>query len=401
MVKRGKKIAEQTPDQCSFQEFLQRDEERWELGRLGFWKDVQGEVASFSELPEFSRREEESFAAWKERILSSFYALRGFAEFYRGVLLDRRFVYVLKKRTLRYLEGLWKANPRTELDGFLTNENETLSYTLSSEHFDELFVRYFCEEAEMPAPKHLQLQIQRLADAEFPLVEDEVMRRLRANDRHCWAIFYRHLKPYVIGFTARVSEVYLREDAEEIWNEVCYAINGSLIGGRLDETSGAKDLISFAVGMIRNKCRELRRVRSKRKPVDLDSVSYCLTEEEIQNPFDKETAIPELFPSQDTPIAHYVDVLDKDSVRTTLVLALYNPTHPLHDRLIKGMEEEVSLLLAHYTEGRSYEELVVMKYGQVPDDEMVRLAARLRQVIKRLKNKLIQRYAQLINAEVV
>ena len=65
------------------------------------------------------------------------------------------------------------------------------------------------------------------------------------------------------------------------------------------------------------------------------------------------------------------------------------------------MEEEVSLLLAHYTEGRSYEELVVMKYGQVPDDEMVRLAARLRQVIKRLKNKLIQRYAQLINAEVV
>ncbi len=401
MVKRVSKISDPSPDLCSFMEFLQRDEERWELARLGFWTDVQEAALRFSAEKEFSRREGESFAAWKERSLAAFYRQHGFSSFYQKVLSDRRFAYVVKKRTLHYLHGLWKSTPRTELDGYLANENESISYTLSPDHFDRLFAHYFLAYAGMEAPMGLQQQVQHLAAKEFPLMEAEVMRRLRANDQHCWTIFYRHLKPYVIGFTAKVSDTYLREEAEEMWNEVCYAINGALIGGRLDHQAGAKDLISFAVGMIRNKCKELRRVRGKRKAVDLDSVSYGLTEEEVHNPFDRETAIPEFFPSQDTPVRHYVDVLDKDSVRTTLVLALYNPTHPLHEPLVKGLEEDVALLLAHYTEGRSYEELVEMRHGPVPADEMVRLAARMRQVIRRLKTKLIQRYAQLINLEEV
>lgn len=381
-------------------EFLRKDEEHWELSRLGFWKNPESEVAALC-ADEYRRRETEDFAAWKQRVLSTYYRRRSFASFYRNSLLDRRFVFVLKRRMQHGLHTLFARSPRTELDNYLTNQDETISYTLSPIHFDELFLHHFLEQEDPQAPLALQHHLEAVIAEAFPLQEPQVMGRLRENDAHMWSIFYRHLKPYVIGLVRRIKGAFVAEDAEEIWNEVCCVINGALIQGRLGADAGARDLISYAVGIIRNKCKELVRLRSRNKGVDVEAVAYRLTDEQVQNVFDREAAIPENFPSHQTPVLHYVDVFDQDSVRTTMILALYNPTHPLHGALVEGLEEEVAALLDHYAEGLSYEELVLKYTGQVPEDEMVRQAARYRQMVKRVKNKLIQRYAKLINAKAV
>ena len=386
-------------EKASFLEFLRKDDEHWELTRLGFWKNPEQEARSWNEAGA-ARLSDESFVAWKYRVLRAYYQERNYSKFYRNSLLDRRFVFLVKRRLTLLLQRIFSDQERTQLDQYLANTDESLSYVVSAHHFDHLFLQYFLQEVDWVAPFEVQLQLEKLTDAEFPLSETEVMQRLRANDTHCWSIFYRHLKPYVIGLVRQIGGSFQMEDADEIWNEVCFVVNGALINGRLDEATGAKDLISYAVGVIRNKCRELCRIRSRQKRVDVESITYRLADDTESNLFDDESCIPANFPSHDTPVAHYVDAFDPDSVRATMILALYNQTHPLHEALVKGLEDEVAVLLEHYTEDMSYEALVQKYEGPVSKEEMIRLAARYRQMVKRVKNKLIQRYAGLIKARV-
>lgn len=379
-------------------EFLTKDDEHLGLARLGFWQDPEKEADRMLALGG-GRLDGESFADWKTRVMDIYYRKRDFSGFFSRHLADRRLISALCRMLRNRLAGLSGRN-RPQLDEYLANEGDTIAYALSAEHFDRLLARYFGMPGEFPSPAEVRRNLSRIAEEEFPLDEAFVMDRLRKNEAFYWEIFYRHLRPYVQGFVRQIGGSFQKEDADEIWNEACYTINGALIGGRLDASAGARDLISYAVGMIKNKCREMRRLRFRNRNSPLENVEYRLTDDNEQNPFDTESAIPAFFPSQDTPLSHYVDVQDPGQLRTLMVIALYNPTHPLHASLVRGIEDEVQALTDHYVEKLSYEEIVARRYGPVTGDELVRKAARVRQEVRRVKHKIVQRYEKLINATV-
>lgn len=379
-------------------EFLTKDEEHLGLARLGFWQDPEQEADRIL-AQGGGRRDGEPFAEWKARVTEAYYRKRDFSGFFVRHRSDRRLVSSLCRMLRNRLAGL-SAQDRPRLDEYLANDGDTIAYALSAAHFDELYARYFGMPGDFASPLEVRRNLSGIAEKEFPLEEAYVMDRFRRNDPFYWEIFYRHLRPYVVGFVRQIGGSFQKEDADEIWNEACCTINGALIGGRLDATAGARDLISYAVGMIKNKCREMRRLRFRNRNSPLENVEYRLTDESERNPFDTESAIPAFFPSQDTPLSHYVDVQDPDQLRTLMVIALYNPAHPLHAFLVRGIEDEVQALTDHYVEKLSYEEIVVRRYGPVTGEDLVRKAARVRQEVRRVKHKIVQRYEKLINATV-
>jgi hypothetical protein len=81
-----------------------------------------------------------------------------------------------------------------------------------------------------------------------------------------------------------------------------------------------------------------------------------------------------------------------------MVLALYNENHPLHHELIDGYEETVKMLFEHYIDGISYDDIIIKRMGSLPEKEMIKNVARIRQEVKRVKEKLTKRFIKIIKA---
>lgn len=79
-----------------------------------------------------------------------------------------------------------------------------------------------------------------------------------------------------------------------------------------------------------------------------------------------------------------------------MVVVLYNEDHPWHARLVEGMEDRVQRLFEHYIDGLSYEDIVRRHYGELPPSEGAKAAAKVRQEIKRLKDRLIERFDKIV-----
>ena len=82
-----------------------------------------------------------------------------------------------------------------------------------------------------------------------------------------------------------------------------------------------------------------------------------------------------------------------------MVLALYNENHPLHQELVQGYEETVKMLFEHYIDGISYDDIVIKRMGNMPEKEMIKNVARIRQEVKRVKEKLIKRFIKIHQCE--
>lgn len=382
-------------DKKAIKEFLTKDNERFSLIRMGFFTNIDEEVEFICQRCE--TRSDESFGDWKKRILTTFYTDKHFSSFCCGHINDWFFEKAVKSLLQADLHEIFLKSEKTQTDIFLAPEKDTLSYALSPEVFEALYGSNFTPSVSLPSTLELDSFCRELLKKTFPLEESYVVNALEGNSNFYWGKVYSRLLPMASGYSYHISGHYSSDCVHDIWSDTCCTLNAAVVGQKLKRPTLAKDIISYAVGIIKNKNRELLRSNSKMPKTSIDSVSYKLTDEEDDHYFNNLETIPSNFPSQDEKISTYIDVRDPEAVRNYMVVVLYNNEHPLHKKLVEGYEDKVKLLFEHYIDDLSYEDMVTKHYGKVSEEDVVRIAARIRQDVKRVKERLIKRFDLIVN----
>jgi hypothetical protein len=377
-------------------EFLTKDNERFKFVSLGLFVSIEDELKRICLNPEYEPSVNESFDDWKNRILNKFYTDKKFSTFFKNNLGNEYLEKGTKSLISARLREAFEHSPREEVDKYLAENKDTVSYALSPDIFESIYEKQICCSPVVSTLSDLQNLCKAVVKDNFPSKEPYIISRLKDNDNFYWSKVYKRLHPLTAGFTYQISGTSFIDIISDIWSDTCCTLNVAVVENRLQQPVCARDIISYAVGIIKNKNKELLRGRKKLPKIDIDTVTYKLTEEDNHSFFNLQETLPSNFPSQNEVISNYIDIDDEDNVRNYMVLVLYNDKHPLHLRLVKGMEDKVKLLFEHYVDDLSYEEIVTKHYGEVTQEEMIRHAARIRQDVKRVKERLINRFRTII-----
>ena len=374
-------------------ELLTKEDERYRLVRLGLIHDVGEEAATL--VRQFPPRDGEQFSEWKKRCLREYYRQKGFSVFCRDNVRNPEFETMTAALLRAHLYRIFQASDRTWTDRYLAPDSDTMSYALEPDLFQELYTSYFSQMPAFGNTSELDRYCRRMADDNFPVQESRIMDGMKNNKNFYWEKFYLKLKPITAAFCYRLSGISGDNNIHDIWSDTCISVNQAVVGRRLKEPVDAKAVISYSVGVLKNKNKEISRNRAK-APADIDLIHYKLSVEDEEKYFNNPVTKPENFPSQAGGLANYIDFSDKDSVQGYFIVILYNKEHPLHDELVKGYEDKVRRMFRHYIDGLSYEEIVAGESGSMSGKEQTKECARLRQEIKRLKKSLYDRYLKMI-----
>ncbi len=378
----------------NIREFIIKEDERYRLTKLGFFSDLEEEVTFIAE--NFPVKGKESFYEWKTRILDDFYRRKDFNGFCKENRGNEFFERGVKSLLTADLYEMFLSNEKSETDRYLALEGETISYSLSPTLFQTIYGEHFSVSVSWDTSKLLDKYCKEVLRSRFPLPAEYVIEELKGNNNFYWERVFTRLKPLTAGFSYQISGSASRDSVLDLWSDTCYILNQAVVGGKLKQPTLVQDIISYAVGIIKNKNKELLRGRKRAPQTDLDSITYKLTADDEKRFFDDPATIPANFPSQEEKLTNYIDLADEESVRNYMIVVLYNEEHPLHKKLVEGLEEKVKLLFEHYLDDLSYEEMVTKRYGEVDEKDMVRHAARFRQDVKRIKERLINRFEVII-----
>lgn len=374
-------------------ELLTKEDERYRLRRMGFFRDVRDEAALVAS--QFPPEEGEDFHQWKSRCLREYYRLKGFGMFCRERLLNPEFEGTVESIFKRHLRNMFETSERTDTDKYLAPDSDTVSFALEPDLFQKLYTLNFSSMPSFGNTAELDRFCQQITSASFPVKEPAVVKGMQDNKNFYWEKFYLKLKPITAAFCYQMSGISGENNTHDIWSDTCISVNSAVVDRRMKEPVTAKDIISYSIGVLKNKNKEIARSRAK-SPADIDTLQYKLTAEDEEKYFNNPVTKPENFPSQEKGLANYIDYTDKDSVQGYFIVILYNKEHPLHDILVKGYEDKVQKMFEHYIDGLSYEEIVARHSGAKEGREQVKECARLRQEIKRLKKSLYDRYTKML-----
>ena len=374
-------------------ELLTKENERYRLERIGFFRCVQEEAALVAS--RFPPEAGESFAAWKSRCLKEYYRLKGFSLFCRNNVDRPEFEAMVMSLVRTHLRRIFESSERTAADKYLAPDGDTVSYALSDKLFQEIFTMSFSTVPSFGNSAELDKFCGSMASSNFPTPESRIIKDMQDNYGFYWEKFYLKLKPLAAAYCYQMSGVSGPSNTHDIWSDTCISVNRAVVERRLKEPVDSKAIISYSVGILKNKNRELARNKA-RTPADVDTLQYRLTAEEENRYFDNPVTSPENFPSQIDSLCNYIDYSDKDSVQGYFIVILYNKEHPLHDALVKGYEDKVDKLFEHYIDGLSYEEMVARHCGITDSRKAAKECARLRQEIKRLKKSLLDRFDKML-----
>lgn len=374
-------------------ELLTKESERYRLERLGFFRDIREEAELLAS--RFPPKEDETFAQWKSRCLREYYRHKGFSAFCRDNIDTPGFEMLVRTLINTHLQNVFNSSPRTETDRFLAPDLDTVSYAMPQSLFQELYTIYFSAMPSFGNTSELNRFCGNIAGERFPVDESRIIGSMQENDSFYWEKFYAKLRPIADAFSYQMSGLSGNDSTHDLWSDTCISVNRAVVERRLKEPVDARAVISYSVGTIKNKNKELLRNRAK-APVDVDSLQYKLTIEEEERYFNNPVTKPENFPSQIPSLRNYIDYTDKDSIQGYFIVILYNKEHPLHDELVKGYEDKIERMFEHYIDGLSYEEIVARHSGVTDDRETAKECARLRQETKRLKKNLLDRFHKMM-----
>ena len=343
-------------------ELLTKESERYRLERLGLFQDIREEAELLAS--RFPPKADETFAQWKSRCLREYYRHKGFSTFCRDNIYNPMFETLVSSLINAHIQKAFNSSPRTDTDRFLAPDSDTVSYAMPQSLFQELYTIYFSAS-------------------------------LQENDSFYWEKFYTKLRPIADAFSYQMSGLSGSDSTHDLWSDTCISVNRAVVERRLKEPVDARAVISYSVGTIKNKNKELLRNRAK-TPVNVDSLQYKLSVEDEERYFNNPATKPENFPSQIPSLRNYIDYTDKDSIQGYFIVILYNKEHPLHDELVKGYEDKIERMFEHYIDGLSYEEIVARHSGVTGDKETAKECARLRQETKRLKKNLLDRFHKMM-----
>ncbi|HIZ86909.1 MAG TPA: hypothetical protein IAC03_01960 [Candidatus Coprenecus pullistercoris] len=373
-------------------ELLTKEDERYRLTRMGFIQDVSLESARLAS--KFPRADGETFSEWKTRCLSGYYRDRGFKTFCGSHAGGSEFKEAVLRLFRMCLKAVSATAERTLTDRYLAPDNDTVSYAMPDSLFEDIYSRSLAPRIPFESPSAMESACLGIAKERFPEEEKEIIRRMQDNERLYWEKFYIKLRPVTAAVCYQISGISGDSNTHDIWSDTCMSVNRAVVDRRLKEPVDAKAVISYSVGVLKNKNKELLRLKA-RTPADIDTLQYRLTEDDEEKYFNNPVTSPSNFPSQNADLSTYIDFTDKDSVQGYFIVILYNKEHPLHDGLIKGYEDKVERMFEHYIDGLSYEEIVARHYGIREGKEAARQCARLRQEIKRLKKSLWDRFNKM------
>ena len=374
-------------------ELLTKESERYRLERLGFFRDIREEAELLAS--SFPPKEDETFAQWKSRGLREYYRHKGFSAFCRKNIDNPDFETLVRTLINTYIQKAFESSPRTETDRFLAPDLDTVSYAMPPSLFQELYTIYFSAMPSFGNTSELDRFCGSIAGERFPVDEARIIGSLQENDNFYWEKFYTKLRPITDAFCYQMSGITGANNTHDIWSDTCISVNRAVVEHRLKEPVDSKAIISYSVGILKNKNKELARSKA-RTPVDVDTLQYRLTAEDDEKYFNNPITKPENFPSQIPSLRNYIDYTDKDSIQGYFIVILYNKEHPLHDELVKGYEDKIERMFEHYIDGLSYEEIVARHSGVTGDKETAKECARLRQETKRLKKNLLDRFHKMM-----
>ena len=374
-------------------ELLTKENERYNLIRIGFFQNIGEEAGLLAS--RFPPADGESFSQWKNRCLKEYYRLKGFSIFCRDHLDTPEFEKVISSLIKVHLRRLFSASERTETDRYLAHDSDTVSYAMPHDMFQELYTIYFSAMPSFGNTSEMDSFCGNIASERFPVEESRIIGRMQENDSFYWEKFYAKLRPITDAFCYQMSGMSGENNTHDIWSDTCICVNRAVVERRLKEPVDSKAIISYSVGVLKNKNKEVARSKS-RTPVDVDSLQYRLTAEDEERYFNNPVTDPENFPSQIPSLRNYVDYSDKNSVQGYFIVILYNKEHPLHDMLVKGYEDKVERMFEHYIDGLSYEEIAARHFGAVGEKKIMKECARLRQETKRLKKSLLERFYKML-----
>lgn len=374
-------------------EILTKENERFHLVKLGFIEKLEDDINLYGKL--FPKNGEESFADWKRRTLKEYYRERGFGRFCRDNINNPLFEQLIHNMMKGSAEKIFKSSERSLTDYYLAPDGDTVSYLIPKSLFDELYALNFTNIHTFGNPRELNDFCQLIVKDNLPTEEERIIEGMRRNDQAYWGKFFSKLKPITSAFCYQMSGVYGENNIHDIWSDTCIVVNRALVEGKMSEPVNAKAVISYSVGILKNKNREISRKRAT-APEDIDALQYKLTSEDEERFFNNPVTIPENFSSHSGKLSNYIDLTDQDAVRGYFVVILYNKEHPLHQSLVKGLEDKVDKMFEHYIDGLSYEEIVEKHWGKKTGKDLAKHCAQLRQEIKRLKDKLLERYDTIL-----
>lgn len=376
-------------------EILTKECERYHLTEMGFIDPGKLEDEAKSILSKLPEAGGESFSKMKHNILREYYRNKGFSNFCREQIKNPRFEKMIFSLLKTHLAQTKRENGLTDVDKYLAPDNDSLSYGLSKGHFEEIYALDFHPFITFGNPEELEQWCKEIISRHFPITHEEIIEKMESNDPFVWEKFYIKLKGIAAAICYQMAKTQGDNNTHDLWSDTCLTINKAVTTGTINPPVTAKSIISYAIGIIKNKNREGFR-RAKEAPVQIDSIQHKIEESAVDNFFDNPVTLPENFPSHSFRFSNYIDTTDKDSVRGYFIVILYNKKHPLHTELIKGVEEKVKKLFLHYIDNLSYEQIVAKYHGEQKGLDLIRHTAQLRQEIKRVKETLLKRYNKLL-----
>lgn len=96
-----------------------------------------------------------------------------------------------------------------------------------------------------------------MAKDNFPVNETRIIKDMRDNKNFYWEKFYLKLKPITAAFCYQMSGIAGDNNIHDIWSDTCISVNRAVVERRLKEPVDSKAVISYSVGVLKIRTRNL------------------------------------------------------------------------------------------------------------------------------------------------
>ncbi|MDR2496788.1 MAG: hypothetical protein LBD21_06640 [Tannerellaceae bacterium] len=391
-------------------EILRKEEEKHRLKFIGIvtdWEDTMKRTAkAFAPGPSFA-------AEHKAKLLHCFYssilAYNNFIrrEKFRNANLKRHHFM----KTATYVLRLRNA-PADGLDGELkTGAAITLAYHLSPSLYEAIYTGFCDCETDFASPQEADDFFAAGAAAGFPLDVARLVERLSVDDASFWELLARYLKD--LAYAAVNYYLQKADDSgyseiirDDTWTNAYEILRRRFVlgQGNVPVFESGRDFRNYIITVCKKLSANLYRKYCLKQELSLslsyppgssaddeadspvrEQSTFDLPEDEDGEPSD-DFALLDINPDNPYEVAHAVSII------------LLNSAHPLHSRLIAGIEDKVRILIDKATNGMSYNEIISELYGErnMSREEFQRAVVKARKDYERVRKLLFERLTGLI-----
>ncbi|GHT36017.1 hypothetical protein AGMMS49574_26900 [Bacteroidia bacterium] len=266
----------------------------------------------------------------------------------------------------------------------------TVAYCLSDTIYHTIYSR-FCKSIQtFEQPEEVHSFFSQELRATYPLYIDTYMEALKKDDSSLWNTTCQYLQDLSYKVTRYVlanSPGYQDIIRDHTWNSVY-----ELARKRLVHQTG--NVLLFHTGAdfrnyIIKSCHFIIDNSYKKyagKEQYVEDISLLFAGEEDSQPCTIQTEIKEL----------EIDVNNAYEVAHAVSIILLNMAHPLHGRLIEGIEDKVRLLLDKAVQGLSYNEIVEERNGAMAPADFQRAVVKLRKDYERIRKALTDKLIGMV-----